>query len=56
MFKGKAALCVLASMMAAQLGWAGRPVDSVIADTCAMVALDLMADKATVVMRSTCME
>ena len=47
---------ILVSMMAAQLGWAGRPVEGVIADTCAMFALDLMADKAIVVMRSTCME
>lgn len=33
-------------MTAAQLGWSGRPVVSVTPDTCAMVALSLMAEKA----------
>lgn len=45
LFENKAALGTLASMTAAQLGWAGRPVVSVTPDTCAMVALSLMAEK-----------
>ena len=46
LFEHKAALGALAGMTAAQLGWSGRPVVSVTPDTCAMVALWLMADKA----------
>ena len=46
LFEHKAALGALAGMTAAQLGWSGRPVVSVTPDTCAMVALSLMADKA----------
>lgn len=41
----KGALGSLASMTAAQLGWAGRPVVSVTPDTCAIDALSLMAEK-----------
>ncbi|CAL5228776.1 g11966 [Coccomyxa viridis] len=46
LFEHKAELGALAGMTAAQLGWSGRPVVSVTPDTCAMVALSLMADKA----------